>query len=110
MKLYRTPTGYWFGTKDEAAAFAKTHNTTFEQCDVPYDKAGLLGFLNFYQVGLERAEPVTPEPIVSSEPTLRDKQMQILEVEEFIFNAPLDVVGLIGEVVMSRFREFARKS
>ena len=85
MKLYRTPTGHWAGTKDDAAALAKAHNTTYEQCEVPYDKAGLLAFLNEHKVGAvaiaaveapaPAPTPVAPTPVVFEE-TTHQKQMR----------------------------------
>jgi hypothetical protein len=113
MKLYRTPTGHWAGTKDDAAAIAKTHNTTYEQCEVPYDKAGLLAFLNDFRVGAknEPVEPISYERVPEPEPrqpTLHEKQMHRLAVEEFIFAAPLEVAIAVGEIAMNRMRDFAR--
>lgn len=110
MKLYRTPTGHWAGTKDDAAFLAKTHNTTYEQCEVPYDKAGLLAFLNDFQVGAEQA-PQTPQaPVVHvpQTPHPAQKQWDRLAVEEFIMYAPLDTAVALAELVMSRIRDFVR--
>lgn len=118
MKLYRTPTGHWAGTKDDAAALAKAHKTTYEQCEVPYDKAGLLAFLNEHKVGAvaiaaveapaPASTPVAPTPVVFEE-TTHQKQMRRLEVEEFIFAAPLEVAMAMGEIAMNRMRDFARE-
>lgn len=115
MKLYRTPTGHWAGTKDDAAALAKAHNTTYEQCEVPYDKAGLLAFLNDFQVGAVvineasvQAPAQAPTPVVFAE-TTHQKQMHRLAVEEFIFAAPLEVAMAMGEIAMNRMRDFARE-
>lgn len=115
MKLYRTPTGHWAGTKDDAAFLAKTHNTTYQQCDVPYDKPGLLAFLNDFQVGAEtpaQSEPqveVVKELVTDANP-LRTAQLKRLELEEAIWEAPLEVAVALAEIVMNRIREFARKA
>lgn len=70
MKLYRSPTGHWHGTKEDAEAFAKKFTTTYEVCEVPYDKKGLLAFLNEHKVGrtqyaetfpMEKLPPVEDE-------------------------------------------------
>lgn len=113
MKLYRTPTGHWAGTKDDAAFLAKTHNTTYEQCEVPYDKAGLLAFLNDFQVGAEQVPqtiqaPVVQAPQIPQTPHPAQKQWDRLAVEEFMMLAPLDTAVALAELVMSRIRDFTR--
>lgn len=113
MKLYRTPTGHWAGTKDEAITLAKAHNTTYEHCEVPYDKAGLLAFLNEFQVGAEHAPqtPQAPAQQVAQAPQTphpAQKQWDRLAVEEFILMAPLDTAVALTELVMSRIRDFVR--
>lgn len=124
MKLYRTPTGHWAGTKDDAAALAKAHGTTFEQCEVPYDKPGLLAFLNEHRVGAVADTTDDPEEVVptgstfdtpptpavfNTQETAHQKQMRRLDVEEFIFAAPLEVAMAMGEIAMNRMRDFARE-
>lgn len=110
MKLYRTPTGHWAGTKDDAAFLAKTHNTTYEQCEVPYDKAGLLAFLNDFQVGAEQVTQTTQTPVVQAPqiPHPAQKQWDRLAVEEFILVSPLDTALALNELVMSRMRDFVK--
>jgi len=110
MKLYRTPTGHWAGTKDDAAFLAKTHNTTYEQCEVPYDKAGLLAFLNDFQVGAEQIPQTIQAPVVQAPQTPHpaQKQWDRLAVEEFILVSPLDTALALNELVMSRMRDFVK--
>jgi hypothetical protein len=112
MKLYRTPTGHWAGTKDEAITIAKAHDTTYEQYDVPYDKAGLLAFLNGFKVGAEQTSqaPVpapTPTPVVFAE-TVHQKQLHRMAVEDFILESSLDTALALNELVMCRMRDFVR--
>lgn len=121
MKLYRTPTGHWAGNQDDARALAKQHNTEWELCEVPENKAGLLAFLNENRVGavddfVTPEEEVvntgstfdTPTPVVFPTETVHQKQLRRLEVEEFIFAAPLEVAMAMGEIAMNRMRDFAR--
>ena len=112
MKLYRTPTGHWAGAKDDAALLAKTHDTTFEPYEVPYDKASLLAFLNDFKVGAENTATVVqtviaekPAPVVSE---TMQKVWDRMAIEEAILLAPLDTALALGELVMSRMRDFAR--
>jgi len=46
MKLYVNHLGQWVGNQDEARA----NGHPFEQVEVPYDKKGLLEFLNEHKV------------------------------------------------------------
>lgn len=132
MKLYRTPTGHWLGTKEDAEAFAKKFTTTWEVCEVPYDKKGLLAFLNEHKVGrtqyaetfpIEKLPPVEDEmrfkvmrtvdggtSVVkaSQAPHPAQKQWDRLAVEEFILVSPLDTALALGELVMSRMRDFVK--
>ena len=121
MKLYRTPTGHWAGTKDEAITIAKAHNTTYWQYDVPYDKAGLLAFLNGFKVGATIApedtvdeEPfvivrtpvfVKPSEVTRSSP---QKMQDRMELEDAILTAPLDTAVALAELVMCRIRDFTK--
>ena len=115
MKLYRSPTGHWHGTKEDAEAFAKKFTTTWEVCEVPYDKKGLLAFLNEHKVGqtqyaetfpIEKLPPVEAAPVYQNPATV--KVHQRLDVEEFIMLAPLDTALALGELVMSRMRDFVK--
>jgi hypothetical protein len=121
MKLYRTPTGHWAGTKDEAITIAKVHDTAYEQYDVPYDKAGLLAFLNGFKVGATPAanSPVDDEPFVivrkpvfvkPSEVTSSSPQkiQDRMELEDAILAAPLDTAVALAELVMCRIRDFTK--
>lgn len=120
MKLYRTPTGHWAGTKDDAAFLAKTHDTTYEPCEVPYDKAGLIAFLNDFQVGAVPTAPVEDElrfkvqktvdggTVVVKAPPAAQKIWDRLALEEAILEAPLDTALALGELVMSRMRDFVK--
>ncbi len=68
MRLYRTPSGKWAGTQDDAKALAKAEGTTWALVEVPVDKPGLLAFLNDHRVGTTpsaepRAEPPRVAPI-----------------------------------------------
>jgi hypothetical protein len=121
MKLYRTPTGHWAGTKDEAIVIAKAHDTTYEQYDVPYDKAGLLAFLNGYKVG---AVPTSSGPtddtdfvvvrspvFVKPSEVTRSHSQKIwdrMELEDAILAAPLDTAVALAELVMCRIRDFTK--
>lgn len=117
MKLYRSPTGHWHGTKEDAEAFAKKFTTTWEVCEVPYDKKGLLAFLNEHKVGrtqyaetfpMEKLPPVEPNPTVPQlNPTLQ-KVWDRMAIEEAILEAPLDTALALGELVMSRMRDFVK--
>ena len=116
MKLYRSPTGHWHGTKEDAEAFAKKFTTTWEVCEVPYDKKGLLAFLNEHKVGQTQyaetfpmklePKPVEPAPVVQNPAVAKIHQR--LDVEEFIMLAPLDTALALGELVMSRMRDFVK--
>lgn len=122
MKLYRTPTGHWAGTKDEAITIAKAHDTTYEQYDVPYDKAGLLAFLNGFKVGAVSTPPsqtddtqfvvvrtpvfVKPSEVTRSHP---QKIWDRMELEDAIMDAPLDTAIALAELVMSRIRDFVQR-
>jgi hypothetical protein len=121
MKLYRTPTGHWAGTKDEAITIAKAHDTTYEQYDVPYDKAGLLAFLNGFQVGATSAanSPVDEEPFVVVRSPVFVKRSEVtrtasqklwdrMELEDAILEAPLDTAVALAELVMCRIRDFTK--
>ena len=110
MKLYRTPTGHWAGTKDEAITIAMAHDTTYEQYDEPYDKAGLLAFLNGFKVGAEQTPQVpapapTPTTVVSA---AHQKQLHRMAVEDFILESSLDTALALNELVMCRMRDFVR--
>ena len=122
MKLYRTPTGHWAGTKDEAITIAKAHDTTYEQYDVPYDKAGLLAFLNGFKVGAVPTSNsqtddtqfvvvrtpvfVKPSEVTRSHP---QKIWDRMELEDAIMDAPLDTAIALAELVMSRIRDFVQR-
>lgn len=122
MKLYRTPTGHWAGTKDEAIVIAKAHDTTYEQYDVPYDKAGLLAFLNGYKVGAVSISSgptddtdfvvvrspvfVKPSEVTRSHP---QKIWDRMELEDAILAAPLDTAVALAELVMCRIRDFTKR-
>lgn len=61
MRLYRTPTGQWAGTQEDAKALAKAEGITWTLVDVPVDKPGLLAFLNLHRVGAKpKIEPPRP--------------------------------------------------
>lgn len=66
MKLYVNHLGQWAGNQDDA----KKLGHPFEVCDVPYDKKGLLEFLNENQVtvGSKSAEEKDPRRIPSQKP------------------------------------------
>lgn len=115
MKLYRTPTGHWAGNQDDARALAKDLDTTWEPCEVPDNKAGLLAFLNQHSVGavsFDTPEVRTPndervpEPPATVHPA--QKVWDRLSMEEAILVAPLDTAVALAELVMSRIRDFAR--
>jgi hypothetical protein len=122
MKLYRTPTGHWAGTKDEAITISKAHDTTYEQYDVPYDKAGLLAFLNGFKVGAVPTSNnqtddtqfvvvrtpvfVKPSEVTRSHP---QKIWDRMELEDAIMDAPLDTAIALAELVMSRIRDFVQR-
>lgn len=132
MKLYRSPTGHWHGTKDDAIAFATKFTTTWEVCEVPYDKKGLLAFLNEHKVGrtqyaetfpMEKLPPVEDElrfkvqktvdggTVVVKAPPVNQTLQKVwdrLAVEEFILVSPLDTALALGELVMSRMRDFVK--
>lgn len=122
MKLYRTPTGHWAGTQEEAKTLAKQHSTTWEQCEVPYDKAGLLAFLNEHQVGastpVNTPELTTVQGASVSQQWLADWQRKMANVEatnaadialcDAILACPLDTALRLGELVMSRMRDFVK--
>lgn len=121
MKLYRTPTGHWAGTKDEAITIAKVHDTTYEQYDVPYDKAGLLAFLNGFKVGAVSTPTSqtddnqvvlvrTPVFVKPSEVTRSHSQKiwDRMELEDAILEAPLDTAVALAELVMCRIRDFTK--
>lgn len=120
MKLYRSPTGHWHGTKEDAENFAKTFTTTWEVCEVPYDKKGLLAFLNEHKVGqaqyaetfpMEKLPPVEDEMrfnVVKNDPAPNQKVYDRLALEEAILVAPLDTALALGELVMSRMRDFVK--
>lgn len=116
MKLYRTPTGHWAGNQDDARALAKDLNTTWEPCEVPDNKAGLLAFLNKYSVGAESfdtPEVHTPkvEPVAQTPALVHpaQKQWDRLAMEEAILVAPLDTAVALAELVMSRIRDFCKE-
>lgn len=46
MRLYRTSTGQWVGTQNDAAGIARANGGTWEQIDVPTDKPNLIAWLN----------------------------------------------------------------
>lgn len=124
MKLYNTPTGHWAGTQDEAKALAKQHNTSWAQCEVPYDKAGLLAFLNQHRVGaVEVSTPASQQEVVAVETNigqqwLADWQRKMANQEaanaadvalcDAILACPLDTALRLGELVMSRMRDFTK--
>jgi hypothetical protein len=60
MKLYYNSRGQWAGNQDDAKAFG----LPFEQCDVPYDKKGLLKFLNENAVKSTDAPAGNIEPVI----------------------------------------------
>lgn len=115
MKLYRSPTGHWHGTKEDAESFAKKFTTTWEVCEVPYDKKGLLDFLNEHKVGHTtyaetfptQLEP-KPEPVAPIPNPVMHKIWDRLAIEEAILVAPLDTALALAELVMSRMRDFAK--
>lgn len=118
MKLYRSPTGHWAGNQEEAKALGKEHSTTFQLCDVPYDKAGLLSFLNEHRVGAQTntavsvpAQPVAQPSYVEVQDrttALRQKLLDRLSMEEYITQAPLDEAVALAEHIMARIRDFVR--
>lgn len=99
MKLYFT-NSRWVGTKEEAVNIAKQFNVEWEIIEVPYDKAGLIEFLNQLQQPTKVAEVV-------AEPTLAQKQTNRLAIENAILESPLDVAYSLAELVMTRLSEFA---
>ena len=70
MKLYVNHLGQWAGNQEDA----KKLGHSFETCDVPYDKKGLLEFLNANQVtlGSTSSEGHDPERIPSQKPNYVD--------------------------------------
>tara|TARA_R100000908_G_C3743966_1_gene139766 strand:+ start:185 stop:616 length:432 start_codon:yes stop_codon:yes gene_type:complete len=60
MKLYYNSKGQWAGNQDDAKAFG----LPFEQCDVPYDKKGLLKFLNENAVKSTNASAGNIDPVI----------------------------------------------
>ena len=70
MKLYVNHLGQWAGNQEDA----KKLGHPFETCDVPYDKKGLLEFLNTNQVtiGSKPPEDHDPERIPSQKPNYVD--------------------------------------
>tara|TARA_R100001015_G_C4635048_1_gene203270 strand:- start:9978 stop:10415 length:438 start_codon:yes stop_codon:yes gene_type:complete len=60
MKLYYNSKGQWAGNQDDAKAFG----LPFEQCDVPYDKKGLLEFLNENAVKSTNASAGNIDPVI----------------------------------------------
>lgn len=113
MRLYTSPDGVWTGTQADAKAHAKQALTTWEEVDVPVDKAGLLSFLNEHKVGSlahelfsaeilpeKIVEPVAPKPV--------PMPIQTLPLEEAIWNLPLDQAVRLGGILFERIREFAK--
>ena len=124
MRLYLSPDGVWTGTQADAKAHAKANATTWEEVEVPVDKAGLMSFLNKHRVGaavppvlsapslpddvvkeLEQSTTIIPQPI-----TPLPLSLQTLPIEEAIWEMPLHEAVRLGTVVFERIREFARKA
>lgn len=70
MKLYLSPDGVWTGTQADAKAHARAANTTWKECEVPVDKAGLMAFLNHHRVG-------AAAPVASSAPPPQPEAVQV---------------------------------
>lgn len=103
MKLYFT-NSRWVGTKEEALNIAKQFNVPWEPVEVPYDKAGLIEFLNQLPAA---AVEIVAAPEVVAELTLAQKQVHRTAIETAILESPLSVAYSLAELVMSRLSEFA---
>lgn len=105
MKLYFT-NSRWVGTKEEAMNIAKQFNAPWEIIEVPYDKAGLIEFLNQLQLPAPAVE-IVAAPEAVAELTLAQKQVHRTAIEAAILESPLPVAYSLAELVMSRLSEFA---
>ena len=105
MKLYFT-NSRWVGTKEEAMNIAKQFSVGWEPVEVPYDKAGLIEFLNQLQLPAAAVE-IVAAPEVVAELTLAQKQVHRTAIEAAILESPLSVTYSLAELVMSRLSEFA---
>lgn len=109
MRLYRTSNGEWAGKQSAAARLVRENGGSWEQVDVPTDKAGLISWLN------ERRGEVVPMQAASEPaPTVADgqrtKSAWMISTEEEIQSCDLPRLAVLAENVAWRFHELARAS
>lgn len=110
MRLYLTSTGQWTGTQSDAAGLVRANGGTWEQVDMPDDKAGRIAWLN------ERWARSSPGPALStpSAPTYAEAQraenLRRISIEEEIQSCDLPRLAVLAENVAWRFHELARNA
>ena len=106
MKLYVNHFGQWAGNQDDA----RSYGHPFDQVEVPYDKKGLLEFLNENKVIIGLPDNVPP-PLV---PTSAEKAPESgnwstsvtrYDIHDVALNAPLKDLGVALAVYMNRVDE-----
>jgi len=106
MKLYVNHFGQWAGNQDDA----RSYGHPFDQVEVPYDKKGLLEFLNENKVTVGLPDNV-PSPLV---PTSVEKAPESgnwsnsvtrYDIHDAALNAPLKELGVALAVYMNRVDE-----
>mgnify|MGYP003644902992 CR=1 FL=1 len=110
MKLYVNHFGQWAGNQDDA----RSYGHPFDQVEVPYDKKGLLEFLNENKVTVGLPDNV-PSPLVpTSVEKVPEKDYQNwctsvnatrYDIHDAALNAPLKELGVALAVYMNRVDE-----
>lgn len=105
MRLYTTPKGEWAGTQAEAKKLG-----TYNEYDVPTNKADLLAFLNKYKVndyayqGYSAPLEENPQPAVKSIATHRESAWH--NINRVAEEAPLSELSTAMNIIMLRIQEY----
>lgn len=114
MKTYLTQSGVYFSTQAEA----KDAGEPYEIVEVPTDKPGLLAYLNALekvdgQLSEEIATPVVPPKLNETDAAYAKVRQDVLQgnldLEETLWNAPLDLCLRLATIIMDRTREHFAK-
>lgn len=111
MKLYRIANGQWAGTQAEARQMAKRDRTTWEQAEVPTDKAGLLDFLNQPR-GRDVSEPTQPEidlQVKAAASQQAERVQRSIDIDEEIGRADFPTACRLAEHILGRLEEHRRQ-